>query len=172
MLFHPAIYAQSNSFQIFLQATIKSICNGIQYHDRVWIQICNYRKSELSLSAISLQSIFPHPSKFIHGPFCEEMVLVLDCYKSHCKKSDLLPSNLTLLVFHQATNQIDKIDSILPKYTQNLVSNRKHFAWLKHNNLKTMVHYTINLQVDDISEHMEHQCTFSLFIWIFVWAVA
>ena len=163
LLFNQAIYVKNSNFRIFLTTMIKLICNEIQYHDKVLTKTYMSQISVLSLFATLLLLIYPLPCKFTHEPSCVEMVLTFHCNKSHCKKSSLQLSNLILLAFNQAANQTGKIGSILPKCTQNLALNQKHIVELKHNNLKTMAHYTTTLQVDGIFEHMELQCIFLQF---------
>ncbi len=165
------ICATSNDFRTYPQAKSQLICNEIQCHDTIWTRTCKNQIFEWFLSAIWHLWTFHFPYKSPHEPYYEGMALALDYYMLHCRRSNLQLLNLLLWVFSQVTNQIDTIDSTLLKYTRSLVSDQIHFAWLKHNSLKTTVHYTINLQVDEISWHMEHRCTVGQFQWTFVWAV-
>ncbi len=171
LLSRPTTCAPRNDFRIYLQAMSQLICSETRYHDTIWTKTCKSRRFGWCLSAIWHLWTFHFPYKFTHGPYCEGMALILDCCMSHCRRSSLQPLNLPLSIFRQVTGQIDRIGSTLPRYTQSPVSDQTHFAWPKHNSLKTTVRYTTNLQVDDIFWHMEHRCIVGQFIRIFVWVV-
>ena len=78
----------------------------------------------------------------------------------HYKRLSHLALNLILLNLNQVINQIDMIDSILPKYNQIIVLNQKQLVLLMHNNLNIKEHHREYRQVDDIFVHMVHQYTF------------
>ena len=171
MLFHPTIYVKHNDFRIYPPTKIISTCNEILCHDKVLTKTYKSQISESFLSAILHRLICPLPSKFIREPFYAEKVLTLDCCMLHCKKSSLQLSNPIISIFNLAINQTGKIDSILLRCIQNLVSSQIHIVEPKHNSPKIMEPYTNHLKVDDISGHMERQCISSQFIWIFVLTV-
>lgn len=116
--YHLTIYVICNGFKIFLLTMHQLIENGIKYYDTELIQIYMNQIIEQLLFAISNQQISHFPYIFKHGPCYVEMVLIFYRNKLHYKKLNLLAQHLFLVNFNLEVNQIDKLDSIQPRYIQ------------------------------------------------------